>query len=293
MDSETNTNKPSSVLESQKRYDNYLRYWEIYSNALYFDNLTISNLLSTIEDEALDLTSYLYQLPNYSLSPREFALFRMPLPDGLDWLTYNEEASNFHLEKVRTNDGCEPIEFVDSEKLFNINLAKYIEQLSKYEIDNNKPLLDVELIAVALRNGAIFQSKAFNYWNHKTDPSNHCQDLKNDFQYYKVWMENKKLSSLLVKNLHNLLIKEKLIVGELDQMWEWRGKSNNLLRYLISELKTSGLIKTDINIFDVIGSYINIPNIDDMRNRGYTFDNFPVGSNTIDYSVSILKKICG
>ncbi len=178
---------------------------------------------------------------------------------------------------------------IDYGGVSNINLGKYIGLLSDFEIENNKSILDIELIAVALSNGVIINSKSFCYWNDKINSIHCCQNLIIHFKDYEAMQKFKVIPNNLVKVFYQLLIKYRLITGDVDQAWIWSGKSRDLYRYLAIKLNEYNFMprKSTIHKIDVLNSYIAMENISDMRRRGDKF----VGENRLPLGFKLIDKL--
>ena len=93
----------------------------------------------------------------------------------------------------------------------------------------------------------------------------------------------------LVKVFYQLLIKYRLITGDVDQAWIWSGKSRDLYRYLAIKLNEYNFMprKSTIHKIDVLNSYIAMENISDMRRRGDKF----VGENRLPLGFKLIDKL--
>jgi len=88
-------------MNSEQKYDYYDKYWEVFANSTYLENLDLLNPLTTDEDTPLILSDFVFNSSLNDVSPREFALFNLSLPDGFDCLIKDENAGNKYHKHIR------------------------------------------------------------------------------------------------------------------------------------------------------------------------------------------------
>lgn len=107
---------------------------------------------------------------------------------------------------------------------------------------------------------------------------------KNSGFIYKIGQ--RKLQGIDEK-LHSLLIQHKLIDAcRIEKLWQW-SSTDDLLRYLISELRFKILTGND-NTFLLIRPYIKQKGKANIEKKGYTFDYRPKNYKTIDLIIQDL-----
>ncbi len=175
---------------------------------------------------------------------------------------------------------------------YEINLGKYIGLMSDFEIENNKSILDIELIAVALSNGVTINPKSLRYWSNKINSAHCCQGLINCFDDYKNQQKYKAIDYKIAEELHQILVEFGLITGEFGECI-WHGKSRELYRYLAMKLTEHKIIPKikGVHWLDILNAYIPIEKISNMKSRGMTFSSIsgmPIGYKEVD---KLIKKL--